>query len=117
MTHFTERNLHQVAVYWGAPVNDGYGGFTWEEPVEIDCRWEESTKVLLTAKGEEQTSRAEVQVMQDVDENGILYLGTLADLDSGQEDDPTTIEGAYRILRFDKIPTIDGLHFFRKAYL
>jgi len=116
MIHFTERNLHQTAIYWGAPINNGYGGFTWEEPEEIECRWEDSTKVILTAKGEEETSHAEVQVKQDVDENGMLFLGSLDDLDSDQIDDPVGA-GAHRILRFDKVPTIDGLHFYRKVYL
>ena len=116
MTHFTERNLRQTAVYWSAPINDGYGGFSWEEPVEIDCRWEYSTKVVVTPMGEEKVTAAEVQVSQDLDENGMLLLGVLDDLDSNEINDQADA-GAKPILRFDKIPTLDGLNFYRKAYL
>ena len=35
----------ETAVYWGNPQNDGYGGFTFDTPVEIKCRWEEKSEV------------------------------------------------------------------------
>lgn len=122
MANFPNRNLNQTAVYWASPVPDGYGGFTWDDPIEIDCRWVNSTKVILTRAvrgggGEEIICQAEVQVNQDLDEQGMLYLGSLDDLDSGEEADPVTISTAYTIKRFDKVPTIKGNRFFRKAYL
>lgn len=114
---FPERNLNQTAVYWGSPVPDGYGGRTYDDPVEIPCRWVNTTEVITDGKGNEIVCRAEVQVSQDLDEQGTLYLGTLEDLDSDEEADPTKILGAYRIKRFDKTPTIKGTSFYRKAYL
>ena len=116
MAHFTERNLNQTAVYWGAPTNDGYGNFVWNEPIEISCRWEDSMRIVVAVTGEEKVSAAEVQVAQDLDENGMLLMGTLVALDSDQLDDPVAA-GASLILRFDKIPTLDAIHFYRKAYL
>jgi len=114
---FPDNHLHQTAVYWGSPTDDGYGGYTWGDPVEIDCRWIDSARVVTDGKGREIVCRAEVQVGQDLDEDGMLYLGELDDLDSAQEDDPRTVDGAYSIKRFDKVPTIKGTAYYRKAYL
>lgn len=114
---FPNRNLNQTAVYWANPVKDGSGGFTWDAPVEISCRWVVSTKVITIANGKEIVTRAEVQVEQDVDEQGMLYLGSLDDLDSSQEAGPEDVAGAHEIRRFDKTPTMSGTSFFRKAYL
>lgn len=116
MSDFPERNLNQTAVYWAAPVNDGYGGFTYDDPVEIDCRWVDSTRVIMTDKGSEVVCRAEVQVSTDLVEEGMLLLGTVNDLDSDVLTDPLAA-GASKIIRFDKIPTIKSDKFFRKAYL
>jgi len=114
---FPERNLNQTAVYWGNPTPDGYGGYTFDEAVEIDCRWVDTIEVITDAKGENVVSRANVQVAQDVDVDGMLFLGTLDDLDSSQEENPETIPTAYRIKKFDKTPTIRGNAFHRAAYL
>ena len=123
------RNCKQTAVYWGAPVNDGYGGFTFATPVELTpptngVRWEEMHQVVTDAKGVELTSRALVFLLQDVDEEGYLYLGTLDDLydlageSSGSAiNDPTAIVGTYIIKRFQKTPNMKGDGYLRKAYL
>lgn len=114
---FPDRNLNQTAVYWGTPVDDGDGGLTFADPVEIDCRWVDISEVITAASGEQIVSRAKVRVNQDLDERGMLYLGTLADLDSTQEGDPLSVDGAHEIRRFDKIPTIKANAYSRKAWL
>ena len=116
MTSFVDRNLNQTAVYWGAPINDGYGGFTWEAPIEISCRWEDSVQEITDMTGMELITQAVVQVAQDLEYNGMLLLGTLDSLDSGGVNDPVAA-GAKSIVRFDKVPTLDGEHFYRRAYL
>ena len=112
------------AVYWGNPQNDGEGGFTFNDPIELDCRWEDIEQVILDSKGASITSRGLVFLDQDVDIDGMLYLGTLADLhldDSDDSsaiwDDPRSVEGTYFIKRFQKTPSLRGDGFLRKAYL
>jgi hypothetical protein len=118
MARFPERGLNQTAVLWSATGPDGYGGYLYGEPAEIDCLWVASTQVITDAKGQEVVSRAFVQVKQDLEENDFLFLGTLDDLDSGQEDDPATVDGAWRVRRFDKNPTLKKpLRYMRVAYL
>ena len=118
LENFISRLCVQTAVYWGSPVDDGYGGMTFADPVEISCRWEDTLEVISDAKGNEVVSRSAIYVTQDVDERGYLYLGTLDDLDSGEEADPITIEKAYEIKRFEKIPALRRTDdFLRKVYL
>jgi hypothetical protein len=120
------RQCKQICVYWGSPVNDGYGGFTFPHPVEIKCRWEDMHQIVTDNKGNELTSRALVFVLQDVDEEGYLYLGTLESLydnyatDSsvGEIVNPKDIPEAFIIKRFQKTPAMGSTtQFLRKAYL
>ena len=46
ITSFIKRIAVQDCVYWGNPVNDGFGGTTFDYPVEIKCRWTEKTRIL-----------------------------------------------------------------------
>lgn len=113
-----ERQYKQDAVYWGNPQSDGEGGFTFDDPVEIKCRWEEIKQTMIDKKGTEMLSRAVVFVKQDLDEEGILYLGTLDDLTSAEEIEPKDVENAFIIKRFAKVPSLlVPTEFLRTAYL
>lgn len=105
---FIENVCVQTAVYWGSPTPDGYGGLTYADPVEIFCRWDGSTKLITDAKGVEVVAIASIMVLQEVDVDGLLYLGSLDDLDSTQEDDPSTITTAYKIKKLDKTPLFES---------
>jgi hypothetical protein len=110
-----QRFCTQKAVYWGNPAPDGYGGYTYDNPVEIDCRWEDRKDLITDNDGNQIVSRARVFVTQDLNEQGWLYLGDLDDLDSA----PTPKEsGAYQIKRFDRVPAAKSTtEFVRIAYL
>lgn len=118
---FPNDNLNQTAVYWANPVKDGYGKFTFDDPIEIDCRWIEKTKLIMNKNGDQINSFAQVQVNRDMKEQEMLFLGTLDDLDSSEEEDPQEIDNsigrAYSIKRFVKIPSIDNQRIYRKVYL
>jgi len=116
-THFPERNLKQKAVYWGDPQNDGFGKFTFgAEPIEIDCRYEMETKVVKNSSGVDVTSSVTVHVNQDLEEEGMLYLGLLDDLTDDQLANPYESD-ALQIISFAKSPTMKGTRFLRVAYL
>lgn len=113
-----QKRLIQTAVYWGNPVNTGYGKYTFDDPIEIKCRWEEKKQVLTSDDGEKFISRAIVFVLQDLDVDGVLYLGELDDLDSAQAEDPSTIENMAIIKRFEKTPGFgENSVYLRKAFL
>src|SRR5512135_3684277 len=103
--HFPERNLNHTAVYWSAPTNDGYGGFSYGQPVELECRWEEAAKLFNNREGQEIIGAIAVQVTVDVEQNGMMKLGTLDDLESADYNDPVGA-GALPVVRFDKVPTV-----------
>jgi len=116
------RLCNQTAVYWGNPVDDGYGGKDFDDPVEIACRWEDKISVMSDAQGNQFVSKSVVYVLQDLDEEGYLFLGTLDDLDedtdsSGSYYDPRVIDQAFEIKAFDKSPNLKATEFVRKAYL
>ena len=121
---FISSKLNQSAVYWGNPQDNGYGGFTYDDPVEIKCRWEDMHQVVTATNGEEVVSRAVVYVDVDLEENGVIYLGTMEDLiessgESSGEIIPTNIEkGACIIRRWEKVPALNSsTEFIRTAYL
>ena len=110
----------QTAVYWGNPVNDGYGFFTFDAPVDIACRWEDKDEVLVAADGREFTCNTSCLITQDVDLQGFMWLGSLAELTTQGylTSKPIEIPNAYMIRRFDKIPMVFQTDdFARTCYL
>ena len=139
---FIEKVCVQTAVYWGDPTPDGYGGKTYSDPVEIPCRWEDTLEVIKDKRGEEIICKAKVLVTQDLEEGGILCLGTLEDLGivvtggnvvmgglgignivlAGlakiKKSHPEDVEDAYEITIVKKIPMIRSTsEYVRTVYL
>lgn len=109
--------LNQTATYWERLDPDGLGGWDWEDPVEIDVRWDELQELLVDANGEEFISRGEVLLNQDVKPGDYLYLGELTSAMEDSASVPTNIEGAWEVKKFEKIPTIDATEFVRTAWV
>jgi hypothetical protein len=119
---FIKKVCVQTAVYWGNPKDDGYGGFTFDDPVNISCRWEDKTQIVSTMDGQETSSDSEVLVTEDLDYNGYLYLGTLEELleDYTEEElaNPMNVPTAKAIISKSKIPMIKSTkEFVRIVYL
>lgn len=113
---FISKRLSQTLVYWANPVDDGYGYFTFDDPVEISGRCEYKVELVRSGLGEEVVSRAQVYLDQEVQEKEYLYLGTLDDMDSNP--DPRDVEGAMEVIAFEKIPKLgSSTLFLYKAYL
>lgn len=119
---FIQKVCVQTAVYWGNPKDDGYGGFTFDDPVNISCRWEDKIQIVSTMDGQETSSDSEVLVTEDLDYNGYLYLGTLEELleDYTEEElaNPMNVPTAKAIISKSKIPMIKSTkEFVRIVYL
>ena len=126
---FLNQICKQTVVYWASPVADGYGGYTYSDPEELKCRWADDQQVFQSDDGVERVSKAVVHVLEDVELDGLLYLGTLDDLEdlydasSGDSSsvwyDPFLIDtGLCIIKKFTKVPAVRSTtEFVRKAYL
>jgi hypothetical protein len=120
---FIASKCTQTCVYWGNPQEDGYGTKTYDAAVEIACRWEDVQQIvgaITTSRvlGFGEVSRARVFVTQDIDEQGVLYFGTLSDLTAPQLANPKLIETSHIIKRFEKVPAVGSTtEFLRIAYL
>lgn len=123
-TTLLNRTCKQVAVYWGSPNEDGYGGQVWATPIEISCRWEDKEQLIRQDDGIEISSRAIVYVLQDVDLEGMMYLGMLDDLydiaesSAGALDNPREFDKVWVIKKFEKSPALGSTtDFVRKVWL
>jgi len=100
---FIESVCVQDAVYWAPTGTDGYGSAMFADPVAVKVRWDIEREVIQTKEGEEIVSNAKILIPRDVQEEGYIALGTLADLDSTEFGDPKAYDGAYKILQFTKV--------------
>lgn len=95
----------QTAVYWAPGALDGMGGRTYEDPVEISCRWEDKSRMIQAKDGLVNVNEALVYSTTEMAEFGMLYLGSLIDLDSSM--DPKETE-AWSIKVISKFPSMRG---------
>lgn len=108
----------QTAVYWSKGVNDGFGTRKYGTPVEIACRWAVEKEVMKTADRKELISTSGILVTQDLQEEGLVWLGTLAELTTMQKNNPLSIVGIEEIRAFEKVPMIKSTTVFvRKIYI
>jgi hypothetical protein len=110
--------LTQTAVYWGNPVSDGLGGKNFNDPIEIQCRWEDKLVLLKDSNGKIIDSKAVVYTSQELDMEGIMVLGTLNNLNSAQEEDPMSVPDSFIIKGKDSSPDlVTGTGILYKVYL
>ncbi len=116
LLEFIKKISVQTAVYWEPTGNDGYGGKTWADPVEIPVRWDNTISVSSFIPGTRILCNATVLVNQELNPEGYLYLGTLEDFEDMSN--PLSIDAAYPIQRFSTIPLIKSrTKFIKIAYL
>lgn len=124
----TSRN--QNAVYWppvknaqGVVLTDRFSNPILDDPQELlvsdgtGVMWLQMSEIFMDGKGQTRTSKAIVFLGTDAEEGGVLFLGMLADIPAGMGGDPLRIPRVAQIHRFDRIPTLDGDQYVRKAYL
>lgn len=124
---FISKVCVQTAVYWGNPVNDGFGQKTFDEPREIMVRWTDKQQLVKGSDGKDYASSAEVLVQEDLALGGLIYLGTLEDIpgyddssgdSSGCIFNPFDLIGVQEIKVVSKIPLIKSTtQFVRTVYL
>lgn len=108
--NYLNRNMKDDITHWEATPS-GYGGFDFLPPVSVKGRWQDSIELLRSDSGDSFSSRAKVGLDTDVTEGDYLFLGVSA------EADPANVDGAFRVMRFDKTPDLRSIKHRRVAYL
>lgn len=110
ISKFIESICVQPAVYWGVPVPDGYGGFTFTTPVAIMVRWDEKTQLVINQTGQQVVSNAEIFVTGEKDVGGLIYLGDISDWITipgiYYNQNPLTVPAVKMIIAKSKTPMI-----------
>ena len=93
--------------YWPVRGTTKFGEFSYDDPLELDVRIEKNE--VLTSDPTSNTVGFDyvINVGQDVDEGGIVYLGPLTDLEEG------ILVDTYKVTNFEKIPDVKGRKFDR----
>ena len=96
-------------VWWKRTGRDGYGGITWDTPVEICGRWESGDGRVYTEQGEQRELMGFVLTeFANIQRGDMLYKGSLAVLDSGEVVSPETLDGILSVKRVEEVNTLDG---------
>lgn len=114
----------QRCVYWGNPQHDGKGGYTFDAPIEIACRWEDKQEIKEMYDGNIYSTQAKVLVNIDIPRNSYMYntrlttLQALATAKSLDINNPRNFPEAFVVIQFDKIPMVMKTNdFARIVYL
>ena len=112
--------LKQTAVYWapGAGGFDDFGRPILATPVEVDCRWVDTTEEFIDPQGVRQIARSKVRVGTDVVVGGMIMLGDLTDVaDPSFPANPAESSDVFEIRSFSKVPDFKATKFLRVVYV
>ncbi len=104
-----QRNLNADITHW--VVTHGAFGITFGTPTTQKGFWNDRNEIFKTPQGEDAVSRSIVYLTSDVAEGDYLFEGVSTDTN------PTLLDGARRIEKFEKLPDLRNLDHQRKAYL
>lgn len=102
--------LNQAITYWAPAGNDGFGGQTFDTPAALTGRFEEKTELFINEQGQEERCSGVFFLSADVALGGYLYQG------ASEAADPTTLDDAWRVKDFKKIPRLGNeTQYLRRA--
>lgn len=111
-----DRMRKQTCIWWKFKDFGVDGQPTYLDPIEIDCRWEDTAAEYIDREGVTNVSRSVVYVGEDCKIGDILMLG---ELESGTElqEIPLQNEGALEIKQFSIVPDLRNRKVLKTAYL
>lgn len=106
------RMRRQVALYWAPKGNDLFNSDTFDEPIEIACRWEDTQKEIIAANGEKKLTSAIVYVDRELKVGGVL-----AKRDGTENQHTPDKNTRQRIVAFGSMPNLRNTESLLTAYL
>ncbi len=108
-----QRNTMNQQVTWWSVTPDGAGGDLFAAPVLAKCRWEDKSELYIgQIDRREHVSKSVVVLDRPVAVGDYLALD-----DQTLELDPSTLNGAHKIQRFQQLPDLRNLEVVNKAIL
>lgn len=104
----------QTAVYWKRLTPNKFGQYSYDEPVQVDCRWDDAGREYRDKEGEKNVSTAVAYPDQ------VMFIGDRmmkGDLDSFTPLDPTGLMEAHEVVGFDQNPNFRNTETLLTAYL
>ena len=98
------RMRKQTAVHWPVKGTDSHGKPTYEPPIEVLCRWQDSNEMFINSDGSNQMSNAKVFPDRKTAIGGVLLLGKLTEVHDF--DEPKKNDGAFEIMMFRTVPNL-----------
>lgn len=117
------RQRRQDAVYWAPNGIDQFSQPQYLVPVGLKVRWVDGNVEYLDKQGRTMVSSAMVYTGEDVKEGGVLWLGSIDDVNLGDnpytdtDDFQNKYPGASEIKKFEKAPNVKATRFLRTAFL
>ena len=104
---FIKQILRQRLVHWPKGGLDEFGRPTFDEPEEIQCRWDDVAEEFLDPEGVKQVSRSKILLGQEVGVGGLLRLGVIEEIEESDfPEDPKEDEDVVTIRSVSRSPTL-----------
>lgn len=110
-----KRKLNQFAVYWPPGPPSHSGATTYGTPIELRCRWEDSTQEMIDPKGDKWTSKAEIWTLVQLINLGVLWKGKFKNL--VDKTNPMKNPGASAIRSHEIIPGVSAKDILYSSFL
>lgn len=105
----------QKAVWWQrSSTPNSHGRYSYEEPVEIDCRWDDAMQEFVGSAGEVLTSKSVVYPDRELAPGDMLQEG---EIDSNTPTDPREEDGPALVRGTAKTPNLRATETLYTAYL
>lgn len=109
-----KRMRKQKAVYWKRLSADRFGKFSYDFPVEVECRWDDTNEEFRTPKMETRVSQSIVYPDREMFVGDMLKRGEMT---VETYDDPTEDPDAFEIQAFAHTPNLRNTETLFTAYL
>ena len=114
ISSFLRKIRKQKAVWWESTGADGMGSYSFNSPVEIDCRWDDIQTEYTDVNGDVRVSKARVISDRELYIDDFLKLGSVT---GSTPSTPIDEDDAFKIRSFNKIPDLKNNTTVYIAYL
>ena len=104
----------QKATWWKRTTVDRFGKFSYDPPVEIDCRWDDGGEEFRDAQEQIRVPVATIYVDRELTIGDKLRKG---DMESDEPLDPSNVVGAHEVQKFMNNPNLRATEFLLTVIL